>query len=305
MTAQLFIAGEWGSVSMRLTLCERNGDNITALETRTGRGVIGCSNFEAAFFEAAEHWFLEHGAMPVILAGMIGSNLGWHDSGYVTCPAGVTEIRRNLSVINTRGVNVYFSPGLKTKNIFGLPDVVRGEEMAALGWLNQYPDEAPRLLCLPGRHVKWLLTEGGRITSFFTGMCGELEDLLLTHGLLGKGVNREASCSNAYRNGVSYMVSNPLLSIGHSIFATRSRLVLGEHTKDEASSFLQGLLIGSDVRDAFKAYELYGQNDKTIYLMDHASLTSQYKLAIDVFGYSTAVVSEHSLGIIGLAKTLR
>lgn len=300
MASRMFITGEWGSVAMRLTLCRADGNTLTFLDTVEGGGVVGCTDFEAAFFAAAGPWLDAYGALPVILAGMIGSNIGWRDSGYVACPAGVDDITAHLTTMHRRGIDIHFSPGLKCRNLFGLPDIIRGEEMQVLGWLRQNAVSGRRLICLPGRHVKWLLAEGERVLSFFTGMNGELEDLLLGHSLLGKGVVRHSRKPDAFAAGLDIIASEPGLSLGHALFATRARLVLNEHAPDEASSFLSGLLIGADVRDSLAAHRAKG-TDGPVTVLGHGATRDLYLQAFHRFGHPLNDSIPPSDGAIGLA----
>ncbi len=298
MASGMYITGEWGSVAMHLTLCRADGDNVTALDTASGGGVVGCTDFEAAFFAAAGPWFDTHGAMPVILAGMIGSNIGWQDSGYAACPAGAANLTSGMTSIRVRNIDIHFTPGLKCRNIFNLPDVIRGEEMQVLGWLSQAAAEQ-RVVCLPGRHVKWLLTGDNRITSFFTGMTGELEDLLLSHGLLGKGVSRETLSPAGFTAGLDVIATQPELSVGHALFSTRSRLVLGDHRPDEAAGYLTGLLIGADIRDSMRAHREEGVLDRPVILLGHGKVKNLYASAFKRLAYSVDILSDAGYALAG------
>ncbi len=303
MTTTLFIGGEWGSAVMRLYLCRAGNEGVTLIETVTGGGVVGCDDFEAAFFAAAQPWFDAHGALPVILAGMIGSNIGWRDSGYVEAPADAADFAARLTKIQARGIDIHFTPGLKCRNLFGQPDLVRGEEMQVLGQLNRQPN-IQSLICLPGRHTKWMLTEGGRITSFTTSMYGELNDLLLGHGLLGKGVNRDAWSDDAFDAGLDLAGSRQGPAFGHAVFATRGRLVLGEHTADDAAAFLGGVTIGCDVRDIMEALDRRGLGERPVTILGHDSAGKRYARAFDRYRMPHEIIALPSLAVEGLGGIL-
>ena len=300
MASDLFITGEWGSVSMHLTLCLNTGTGIQILETAHGAGVIGCPDFEAAFFATASAWYQTHGPLPVILAGMIGSTIGWKDSGYILCPAQAGDLATGLTTFHARNASINLSPGLRCHNMFGLPDVVRGEEMQVFGWLSEQDDHTQRVLCLPGRHVKWVVTQGKRIVSFFTGMNGEMEDLLLDHSLLGRGVTRDTFSQTDFEAGLAALRADPTLSLGHSLFATRSRLVLGDHNTAGAASFLSGVLIGADIRDALSAFQNRGLIDQPVIVMGHGTACDRYAHSFATFGQAIEVETR-SLATFGLA----
>lgn len=304
MASRMFIAGEWGSVAMRLNLCRVDGDDMTIIATAEGGGVVGCNDFESAFFAAAGPWFEAHGALPVVLAGMIGSNIGWCNSDYAACPAGIDDIAANLTTLHVCGVNIHFTPGLKCHNIFGLPDIIRGEEMQILGWLRQNPAPGQRLICLPGRHVKWLLTEGDRIISFFTGMTGELEDLLLTHGLLAKGIERATESQAGFLNGLRAISNDPSLSLAHALFSTRGRLILGEHSAQEAASYLKGLLVSADIRDSLSAHTARDIDTKSLVLFDHGPAGAAYSQALVENGIAFEHVNAPLLAVTAMSEIL-
>lgn len=300
----LFIGGEWGSAVMRLYLCRASADGAERIDTVTGGGVVACADFEAAFFAAAQPWFDAHGPLPVILAGMIGSNIGWRDSGYVEAPADAGEIAARLTSIRARGIDIHFTPGIRCRNLFGLPDLVRGEEMQVLGFLSHQPPAA-RLICLPGRHTKWMLTDSSRITTFTTSMYGELNDLLLSHGLLGKGVNCEAWSDDAFHAGLETVDITPGPAFGHAVFATRGRLVLGDHTPDDAAAFLSGVTIGCDVRDMLEALSRCGIDAGEAIILGRGATADRYGLAFGHRQTPYRLIDASSLAVDGLCAVMR
>ena len=307
MTSSYFITGEWGSTFMRLHLCRRDGDVLTiTASARNTNGVVGCTDFEAAFFSAAQPWFDERGPMPVVLAGMIAANIGWHDSGYAACPVSSGDLRP--LTFTARGIEITLAPGLSCRNMFSLPDVVRGEDMQIFGWLDSHPrsPDEQHILCLPGRHVKWVVTRGHAVQSFFTGMNGELEDILIQYSLLGRGVLKTKTLSQPeFEAGQKLMFDDPTLSMGHALFATRSRLVLGEHTPETAASFLAGILIGGDIRDAVRALESRHLLNGPIQVFGDNDLSRTYAQSVQSMGREAQCVTEPDLAAQGLARILQ
>ncbi len=303
MNTSHFIVGEWGSTFMRLHLCIREAGTVQILAHVGGHGVLGCEDFESAFFDAAQPWFNVHGPVPVILAGMIGSNIGWRDTGYAACP--ISSDRIEGVHFQTRGIDITIMPGLRCQNIFGLPDVVRGEEMQMFGWLDDQaraPNEQ-HIICLPGRHVKWVAALGHCVQSFFTGMNGEMEELLIQHSLLGRGVLQTEQLSDPdYTIGRNLMFDDPTLSVGHALFATRSRLVLRDHTPETAASFLAGVLIGGDIRDAMRAYVSRDMINGPVIVIGTTPLANLYAAELVNLGHPAQQVKDPDLAIKGLAR---
>lgn len=308
MKQDLLIAGDWGSTAMRLHLCVREDAEVRVLATAAGPGVKFCNDFEAAFFEAAGPWLDFHGAMPVILAGMIGSNLGWADCPYAACPTDASALDARLHRFTARGVEIAIAPGLRCTNVFGLPDVMRGEEVQLFGLLDLLGRPQGRMLiCLPGTHAKWALVEDGVVRSFFTSMQGELFEVLLAHSLVGRGLPAaDASvpvepATPAFRNGVTRMLADPTLAAGLAVFAARSRVVTGDLPAVEARAFLSGLLIAAEVRDAVAAHAARDLVFDEVVLVGAEALMPLYAVPIEALGLTARQVPAHAASIRGLA----
>jgi len=88
---KLSILGDWGSSSCRLYLHDGTG----VIESITAPGIKFTPNVEDNFFDNVQPWLLQHGPLPAILCGMVGSNIGWRDAGYIDCPARPDELFKN------------------------------------------------------------------------------------------------------------------------------------------------------------------------------------------------------------------
>ncbi|MFV3129051.1 2-dehydro-3-deoxygalactonokinase [Niveispirillum sp. KHB5.9] len=311
MRAPVFIAGEWGSMSMRLFLCRQDGTGPMVLDTASGRGVRHCQDMEEEFFTHAAPWIGRHGPLPVILAGMIGSEMGWRSCAYAPCPAGAADLSRHLTRFTARGLEIAIAPGLRCTNIFGQPDVMRGEEMQLFGWLGRQRRLADErhLICLTGPHPKWAATCGDRVESFFTSMQGELFDLLLGHSLLGRGMalgpdRQEVTDMAAFRDGVALLAGDASLSQGHAMFAARSRLVTGGLSAESASSFLAGIMVGGDARDAVNAHRARGLLEGPVVLAGAERHCRLYAEALGMLEVPVAIVAGYETALRGMGDCL-
>ncbi|WP_269429179.1 2-dehydro-3-deoxygalactonokinase [Sphingomonas sp. 37zxx] len=298
--------GEWGSVAMHLRLCRVYRGGVEIVVSAKGPGIVTCGDPETAFLEAVSPWLSEHGSVPSLLAGMIGSPLGWVECPYADCPADAQSLRSQLTQFSVAGTPVAIAPGLRCRNIFGLPDMMRGEELALFGWLASArpADGEWRISCLTGRHPKWVLSCGMQVHSFFTSMQGELHQLLVEYSLLGKAMaSGDGSATAAGRaqfdRGVATMCDQPGLSLGHALFSARSLLVAGELPANLASSYLSGLVVGADVRDALTALSGHPGLDLPVTLI---GTPSECDLAAAVFqklGRSVAQANGHDSSLRG------
>jgi 2-dehydro-3-deoxygalactonokinase len=309
-TEGLFIAGDWGSSAMRLHLCRRGPDGPEILDSVAGPGAKTVTDHEAAFFDAAGGWLDQYGTMPILLSGMIGSTIGWREAGYVPTPADAAELETRLLRFTARGFAIAIVPGLSCINIFGFPDVMRGEEMQLFGWLaTQGDDDVERLICLPGTHAKWTRTRGRRVMDFFTSMQGELHELLLQHSLLGRSLDSAPDPAApvdapAFLHGVEAMAADPTLAIEHAIFAMRSRILTGDLDQAVAPSFLSGLMIGAEVRDGIHAHAVRGMTVTPLVLIGSARLVELYGMACDRLGVAHDDVIDRDVAVRGLAALI-
>ncbi len=304
----MMIVGDWGSTAMRLSLCAVDRDGIRVIDAAAGPGVKFCTDFEAAFFDSAQGWLDAHGVMPVVLAGMIGSNLGWADCPYAPCPTDATALDARMHRFTVRDVEITIAPGLRCTNIFGLPDVMRGEEVQLFGLLDLLGSPADRMLvCLPGTHAKWAVVIDGVVESFFTSMQGELFEILLSHSLVGRGLPDAATSvpitpeTPAFYDGVRRMLDDPTLAAELAVFAARSRVVTGDLPAIEARAFLSGLLIAAEVRDAIAAYSARGMTFDRVVFVGAEALMPLYAVPAEALGLAVVQVPAHDASIRGLA----
>jgi 2-dehydro-3-deoxygalactonokinase len=129
------------------------------------------------------------------------------------------------------------------------------------------------LVCHPGTHNKWVVLHQGRIQSFRTVMTGELFSLLKEHSILADLLHGEVAANDVFKEAARHAVFNEALPA--DLFSVRARVLLGEAKREDAASYLSGLLIGTDVR--------IGLTDPTaarITIIGRPDLTKLYSAAI-------------------------
>jgi len=123
---------------------------------------------------------------------------------------------------------------------------MRGEEVQLLGAVEAGLVSREALVCHPGTHNKWALLRGGIIQTFGTVMTGELFSLLKEHSILADLLQGPVEPDEAFRQGVRYALERDLLPA--ALFGARAKVLLGQANKEDAPSYVSGLLIGTDVR---------------------------------------------------------
>jgi len=286
-----FLAVDWGTTNRRVYVIE---DGRVLASTRDARGVtaIAPGGFEAEMAALRT----AHGDLPILLAGMIGSNIGWHAAPYVPCPAGLDALAGALLWVDAQTAIV---PGVSVRTA-DRADVMRGEEVQLLGAAAAGLVPPDALLCQPGTHCKWAKLAGGRILDFTTAMTGELFALLRAHGLLAAQLGGDALPGAAFDAGVAEGRNRDLAA---SLFGIRAAKLLGVRDDADAAAYASGLLIGADV-----AARLAGSDAATVHILADPALGALYTAAIEAHGRSTRLVDSHTAfgaGIVVLGAMLQ
>ena len=276
-----FLAVDWGTTNRRVFVIE---DGRVVRTERDGKGVTSVEDFagEAAAIRAA------YGDLPMLLAGMVGSNIGWMLAPYVPAPAGIEDLVAGLLRIDARTAIV---PGI---SIGDPADVMRGEEVQLLGAVAAGLVPRSALLVQPGTHCKWAEIADGRIVGFTTAMTGELFALLRGHGLLAAQLGGDVTVGEAFLVGVAEGRKRDLAA---SLFGIRAAKLLGQRDDRDAASFASGLLIGSDVAARL---DYFGQD--VVHILADPVLGSLYVAAIEANGRAARIVDSHSAFVAGITE---
>jgi 2-dehydro-3-deoxygalactonokinase len=293
MTEAAFIAGDWGTSRLRLYLCGRDG---AVLDRREGEGA-SAPDCAGRFAAAVADWDRTHGKLPAVLAGMVGSTIGWRDVPYLECPARPQTIAGAALKFKADGRSIAIAPGLKCINHAGAPDVMRGEEVQLLGALRLNPElaEGRHLLCMPGTHVKWVRLEDGAVSRFQTALSGELFELLSRHSVLARDGGSVDPESPAFALGLRTARDNPRSGLLHLLFSTRSRVVTGTMAKADAASYLSGLIVGADVGAALALFA-----PGRVPLVCSPLLAALYARALAAYGLDAPLIDGDAAALTGL-----
>src|SRR5579864_7114784 len=264
-----FIAVDWGTTNRRAYRLDPAGQCTGDFEDSKGVLSVPAGGFPAALQEIRERL----GDLPLLLAGMVGSNKGWIEVPYVPCPAGIDELARKLKWASDREAIV---PGVSFVGQ-GRADVMRGEEVQLLGGVQSGTLVHDALVCHPGTHNKWALLRGGVIQTFGNVMTGELFGLLKDHSILADLLQGPVEVNDAFRKGVRNALEREMLPA--ALFEVRAAVLLGQMEREDAPSFVSGLLIGTDVRIG-----LMWPLAERIGIMGRMELTRLYAAAIEEAG---------------------
>jgi 2-dehydro-3-deoxygalactonokinase len=254
MNHPALIAVDWGTSSMRSALL--GADGTLRDERGGGPGILAvpADGFASDLLAHIRPWRSQHGPLPIILSGMIGSRQGWVEVPYLTCPASKSELAHHLYRHATDSLGpVHIVPGLSIDPPGQAPDVMRGEETQIVGVLDGSSSE-DGLYVLPGTHSKWVTVENGRITHFATYMTGEIFAALRHHTILGRLMpeGTDQTDTTTFKQGVGAgSAEGPPGALLQRVFATRTLGLFDRMPLASLSSYLSGLLIGAEISAAF------------------------------------------------------
>ena len=279
MASPALLACDWGTTRLRAWVLSNDGEVLA--EQDFERGVSRLSHGEAErVFRAEVQPALGAEALPAILCGMVGSDLGWRPAGYAPCPAGVEEVSRMLLRVADDPQPVMIVPGVKGPGLGGA-DVMRGEETQVFGWMGLDPEarRGRRLLCHPGTHAKWILVKAGRIDRFVTFMTGELYALLTQHSVLRTPEAEDDI--EAFDEGVAGAGDGG--GLGARLFGARARVVGAGKRSGSTPSYVSGLLIGAEVAAAPGLLGLSGPQE--VALIGDPVLCTRYQRVLQARGH--------------------
>lgn len=311
MTSTLFIAGDWGTSNLKLYLFHYNNSGSSQiLDVRNGPGIGQIKgNFEEVLFDLIDDWIDANGSLPIIISGMVGSTIGWKESPYTSCPAKIKDITRGGIRFIVRDTEITIVNGLKVNNLLGFPDMMRGEELQLIGWMQLNDSKSSvkdkgsntgnKLLVFPGTHNKWVLLQEDSIETFLTAVTGELFGLLKTHSVLIGDPETDGFDKTAFLQGVKTIERLADAQLIHTLFSTRSEQVLGGLPPGKALSYLSGLLIASDVMGAMPLFQKAAPDIKSVILIGEQHLSERYSLVLSYLGIGAILEDTSRVAMAG------
>lgn len=289
MASTSFFSCDWGTTHFRLRLVELDSGAVIAQE-RSTEGVASiardCTPEErpARYAEvlrshmqeiASQH--PEYPATHCVISGMASSRLGWKELPYAKLPQPLSGAGLVWEKIDfDAGVDVFLISGVCSED-----DVMRGEEIELFGAAALLPElkESPNaLIILPGTHSKHIHIRSGVFTGFETYMTGELFSHLSKLPTLAPCLDTaQATDQQWFRRGVRDSAAEGFTK---SLFGIRARNLLQDVPANCGTSYLSGLLIGSELLHATR--ETFSQ----ILLASSGKLAELYQTAGAEMGLS-------------------
>lgn len=245
-----FIGIDWGTTHRRA--CLLDGDGQVVHEEHDDDGALACTGrFAESLCTLLQRLGPLPNDVPIVMAGMVGSAMGWQEVPYAEARTPLRDLARQLAPVRDApvGARWWIVPGMRwVEAASGQVDVMRGEETQLLGASQTLGAAGGAGCCvLPGTHSKWVRLEAGVVQSLRTFMSGELFALLRERGTLSAAMKTTPAESAldrpAFARGVADATHGAL---SHTLFGARARVVTGQMPAEAASAYVSGLLIGSE-----------------------------------------------------------
>ena len=252
-----FIGIDWGTTHRRAALLCASGELIA--ERSDDDGALACAGrFRESLEQLLAAWPEARADLPVVMAGMVGSAIGWQVVPYLSSGTPLAELGRHLAAVADApaGRRWAIVPGVSLHGDDGSVDVMRGEETQLFGALHLLgPEASDGHYVLPGTHSKWVRLRQGRIVALRTYLTGELFALLRQGGTLAsamQGSKRDVDADDpGFLRGVEDAARRPTLT--HALFGARARVVTGALAPEAAAAYVSGLLVGAEWADVQSA----------------------------------------------------
>lgn len=283
---------DWGTSNRRAYMLNAHG--VLAVQHSDEAGILHVErDFEGSLKRLLET--LKVDRADVVMSGMVGSRNGWQEVPYLSVDRPISGLHDALVEIDSAlpEVRCRIVPGYRFIDTHGLPDVMRGEETQVLGALQLSAVDGWFLL--PGTHSKWVLVESGRIVDLVTFMTGELFSLMSQHGTLARVMSEDRSVPEAFAAGVRASRHG---GFTHTAFCCRALVVTDRMPSEHTSSFLSGLLIGTELHEILK--KAGDDIHLPVQVIGSPSLSARYLSALELVGIQACAWQPDSVYVAAL-----
>ena len=275
----MYLAVEWTSAAFHACRIGDDGSVVGEKSTPAGVNTVSDGGFEGVLRHELGGWLEDADA--VLLSGMVTGRGGWVETPYAPTPAGPVEIAGRSVRRRIQGLPpLAFLPGVAQTD--PLPDVMRGEEIAILGC-----GQSDAVVVVAGAHSKWVVLERGRIAGITTYLTGELHRLLLADLIVSRLVPSEIEDDlESFDRGVDASVRP-----ARALFSARTLALFDRLPAAHIPSYLDGVLIGSELREALSAD---APGALRVYVLGTAAQSARYQRAARRLGRTIEPIARNA-----------
>lgn len=267
--SKCYLVIDCGTTNLRVTLLDENRQNIDVIRAEGGvrhtaidghNGRLKAMLRESIEAVLARNGYTAADVARCVASGMITSNMGLLEIPHVPAPASAADLRAAMQEKVFEDIAPFpiaFIPGVRNfaspvdMENFSEMDMMRGEEVEAIGLYKLLAPKGAAVFVLPGSHNKFVSMDAeGRIMGCMTSISGELLDAVTHHTILADAVGHSFVSAQEYdavmaKEGAWECAKSGL---GRAAFAGRILNTLGGKEKSKIQSYLLGATLALDVQ---------------------------------------------------------
>ncbi|MBQ7784708.1 MAG: 2-dehydro-3-deoxygalactonokinase [Clostridia bacterium] len=322
--SKCYLIIDCGTTNLRVTLLDENRQKLDAVKAEGGvrhtsidghNGRLRTMLHESIQTVLNRNGYQAEDVEKCVASGMITSALGLLEIPHVAAPAGVAELRAAMQEKVFEDIAPFpiaFIPGVRNfsgpvdlENFSGM-DMMRGEEVEAIGLYKLLAPKGAAMFVLPGTHNKFVsVDERGRILGCMTSISGELLDAVTHHTIIAEAVGHSFVNADEYDSEYAKAGAREcaVSGLGRAAFAGRILSTLGGKDKAKLQSYLLGATLALDVQ-AMQSF-VGDQENVEAYIAGKAPLQQCMCDVIEALAAGEAVqVPVELSGMMGLAGVM-
>ena len=267
--SRCYLVVDCGTTNLRVTLLNENKEKIDTVKAEGGvrhtsidghNGRLRTMLRESIETVLARNGYTAADVEKCVASGMITSALGLMEIPHVPAPAGAAELREKMQekvFEDVASFPIAFIPGMRNfagpvdlENFSGM-DMMRGEEVEAVGLYKLLAPKGAAMFVLPGTHNKFVAMDAqGRMLGCMTSISGELLDALTHHTIIAEAVGHSFVSADEYDPEYAKAGAREcaVSGLGRAAFAGRILSTLGGKDRAKLQSYLLGATLALDVQ---------------------------------------------------------
>ena len=267
--SRCYLIVDCGTTNLRVTLLDENKKKLDVVKAEGGvrhtsidghNGRLRTLLRESMETVLSKNGYAMEDVEKCVASGMITSALGLWEIPHVPAPAGAAELRAKMQEKVFEDIAPFpiaFIPGMRNfagpvdLENFSEMDMMRGEEVEAIGLYKLLAPKGAAMFVLPGTHNKFVAMDAeGKMLGCMTSISGEMLDAITHHTIIAEAVGHSFVNADEYDSEYAKAGAREcaVSGLGRAAFAGRILATLGGKDKAKLQSYLLGATLALDVQ---------------------------------------------------------
>ena len=267
--SKCYLIVDCGTTNLRVTLLDENTNKLDVVKAEGGvrhtsidghNGRLRTLLRESMETVLSKNGYTMADVEKCVASGMITSALGLLEVPHVPAPAGAADLRAKMQEKVFEDIAPFpiaFIPGMRNfagpvdLENFSEMDMMRGEEVEAIGLYKLLAPKGAAMFVLPGTHNKFVAMDAkGNMLGCMTSISGEMLDAITHHTIIAEAVGHSFVNADEYDSEYAKAGAREcaVSGLGRAAFAGRILATLGGKDKAKLQSYLLGATLALDVQ---------------------------------------------------------